>query len=177
MSGRSKHIVLIGFMGSGKSHIGKLLSSSLNLPFFDLDEEIVKVANAPISKIFEEKGEHYFRKLEQKMVLKYLNFKEPIILSTGGGTPCFFDNMDHILQNSFSFYLKVSRKNIFNRIHGDTNRPLVASKTKSELKQFIEVSLKAREDYYLKANQIIRAFDRPESIVKRMVRYLDKNDI
>ncbi|MDF1696885.1 MAG: shikimate kinase [Saprospiraceae bacterium] len=177
MSGRRTHIVLIGFMGSGKSTIGKVLAEKLKRPFVDLDESIVQQEGMSISTIFKEKGEDYFRIVEQNVLQSILSQERPIILSTGGGTPCFYDSMDIILSHSFSFYLKVGRKTILQRIQGDKLRPLIASKTKQQVKQFIDMSLQKREHYYLKANQVIRAFNSPQQVANRMLYYLDKKNV
>lgn len=171
MLGRRSHIVLIGFMGSGKSTIGKLLATRMERPFVDMDELIVQKEGKSIAKIFEEDGEEYFRTVESNVLNDCLASSIPSIISTGGGAPCFNDGMTKIRQGGFSFYLKVGKKILLDRIFNDSVRPLAMAKTKSELKQFIDRSLKNRESYYLKANQTIRAFGTPERIVNRMLYY------
>ncbi len=177
MSGKGSHIVLIGFMASGKSTIGRLLANRLGLSFKDTDYEVVKKEGDQISDIFKDKGESYFRKVESETLQTILEKEEPIVISTGGGAPCFLDGMNHIQKNSRSFYLKVGRATLLDRIEGDKTRPLALNKTKSELKQFIDSSLREREQYYKKANHIILAYDQPEKIVDRILRYLNKNQV
>lgn len=177
MSSRRIHIVLIGFMGSGKSTIGHLLASKLNRPLIDTDREVVEREKMSISAIFEQKGEKYFRKVEREVLLSALNSEIPAIISTGGGAPCFLDGMDYILRSSISFYLKVGRASLFSRIYGDKERPLVILKTKHELIQFIDLSLRKREAFYTRANKTILAYDNPDKIVERIIKYYNKEHI
>ncbi len=177
MSGTGLHIVLIGFMGSGKSTIGRLLADQLKSPFLDTDQEVIRNEGMPISEIFEQRGELYFRKVESDLLQCVLQSKNPSIISTGGGAPCFLDGMDYIKKNSFSFYLKVGRATLLERIEGDKSRPLAIDKTKQELKRFIKVSLREREKFYTRASQTILAYDQPEKIVDRMLKYLNKKEI
>lgn len=177
MSGKGSHIVLIGFMGSGKSTIGKLLSTHLKRPLIDTDLEIEKSEGRSIADIFEQEGEVYFRKIESKTLQDALQSKEAAIISVGGGAPCFLQGISYIKKYSFSFYLKVGRSVLLRRINGDKSRPLAGDKTKSELKQFIDKSLREREKFYKSANQTILAYDQPEMIVKRMLKYIDKEQI
>jgi len=94
----STKIILIGYMGSGKSVIGSKLSEALGIQFIDLDDAIESAEGTVISKIFESKGELYFRQLERKCLEQLLELPEPMVLSLGGGTPCYYDNMEFILQ-------------------------------------------------------------------------------
>lgn len=177
MSHRRLHIVLIGFMGSGKSTIGNLLAKSLNFPFIDLDSEIEKKVKMPISKIFSTKGESYFREVESVVLQEVLSSKIPSIIATGGGTPCYLGGMDFIQKYGFSFYLKVGKKRLLNRIFNDQSRPLIFNKTKKELEQFIDGSLKERGQFYRKANHTILAFDKPQNLVERILKHLDKSKL
>ncbi len=177
MSGKGLHIVLIGFMGSGKTTVAKILAERLGRPLLDTDQEVIDKEKMSIAEIFEQKGETYFRKTESEVLQSVLQSEKPSIISTGGGAPCFLKGMEYIQKNSFSFYLKVGRTTLLDRIAGDKSRPLAASKTKRELKKFIEVSLREREKFYLKANQTILAYDQPTKIVGRMLKYIDKEKI
>jgi len=174
MSYKGSHIVLVGFMGSGKSTIGKKLADALGLPFVDLDSKIIHQAGMSISDIFTQKGEAYFRILEKEVLDAVISSDRASVIATGGGTPCFYDNMDVILKNSYSFYLKVGRDALLDRISEDESRPLIIGKTKKELKQFIDLMLRKRASFYTKANQTVLAFGNPEKIVGRLVGYLDK---
>ena len=147
-------IVLVGFMGSGKSTVGKLLSERLSLPFLDLDEEIVKKTGMTIPTIFSKFGEDTFRELERETLLELLSAKECII-STGGGAPAYKDNMDKINKNAVSVYLEADFETLWDRISDDSNRPLVSlgKETVRELfekrKPFYEkAKIKVRTDIY-----------------------------
>ena len=150
-------IVLIGYMASGKSTIGKILAKKLNFPFIDLDDYISEAEHMSIPEIFSQKGEIYFRKIETKYLLEVLAKKGDFILSLGGGTPCYGNNMEIILNSSAaSFYLKASIPTITKRISdGKTTRPLVAHLSNEELPEFIGKHLFERQFYYLQSNHII----------------------
>jgi shikimate kinase len=177
MSHRRLHIVLIGFMGSGKSTIGLLLAKHLKMPFIDLDQIIEGQEKMKIFEIFAIKGEAYFRKIENELLKDLLNSDQPVVISTGGGAPCHLDGMESIQKDSISFYLKVGKKRLLTRIFNDSTRPLVATKTKSQLMEFIEVSLRERENIYKKANHILHAYDHPKKIMGRILKYLDKYNL
>ena len=177
MSGKGLHIVLIGFMGSGKSTIGKMLAQRLNRPLVDTDQEVENREGITIAKIFEEKGESYFRKIENDVLQSFLKSDTPSVIATGGGAPCFLDGMKYIGKYGYSFYLKVGRMTLLDRIEGDKSRPLAGHKTKSELKQFIDMSLSKREKFYKMANRTIQAINPPKALVTRILRYLDKEQI
>ena len=150
-------ITLIGYMGSGKSSIGKLLSKKINYRFLDLDEVIEEKGNLKISEIFKQYGEIYFRKLESKTLKDILETKDNIILSTGGGTPIFYDNMELILQNSISFYLQATPVTLAERLEsGKQNRPLIAHLSKTDLPEFIAKHLFERNPFYQKSKFIIK---------------------
>ncbi len=133
-------IVLVGFMGSGKSTVGKILSKKLSIPFRDLDFIIVKNTGMSIPEIFQNKGETAFRELERSFLLSELSRKANFILSTGGGTPAYKDNMEKINQSGISIFLYADFETLYRRISGDKNRPL-ASLSKKELKKLYEKRL------------------------------------
>ncbi|UII27727.1 shikimate kinase [Fulvivirga maritima] len=101
----NKNIVLIGMPGSGKTTVGKLLAKEMNLSFIDMDEEIVKNEGRSIAEIFSKEGENYFRQIECMTLQSILKSNEHCILSTGGGVPCFFDNMDFINEHALSIFI------------------------------------------------------------------------
>ena len=129
-------VVLLGYMASGKSAVGKLLAKDLKMQFIDLDSFIEEKENLTISELFNTKGEIYFRKKEGEYLQELLNLNENYIISLGGGTPCYGDNMEIIEKNSKSFYLNASINTIFNRLLGETSkRPLVATLGEENLKR------------------------------------------
>ena len=150
-------IVLVGYMGSGKSIVAKKLSERLKISFADLDFLIEKEANKPIKKIFDEKGELFFRKLEHKIFKEVLNQKEPIVISTGGGTPCYYDNYKlYDTKNCFSIYLKATIETLSKRLFIEKEkRPIIANFNREELENFIAPHLFERSFYYNKSKLII----------------------
>ncbi len=149
-------ITLTGYMGSGKSFIGKQLADRLSLPFFDLDSFIEEKEQQSIATIFKDKGQIYFRKREHETLLDVLKNQDNIILSLGGGTPCFYDNMDHINQNSVCFYLKSNITTLSKRLQKEKEqRPLIAHLQEGQLPEFIAKHLFERRPFYEKARYII----------------------
>lgn len=154
-------IVLMGYMASGKSAVGRLLAKVLDFQFVDLDEFIEEKESSTISEIFELKGEIYFRKKEGEYLQELLNSNEKKIISLGGGTPCYGNNIEIIENNSISFYLKASIYTIYERLMGETTkRPLVATVGKDNLKEFIAKHLFERDVYYNRANYKISVNDK-----------------
>ncbi len=142
-------------MGSGKTTVGKVLSRELKLPFYDLDWYIENRMHKSIHQIFNEKGEEGFRKIERNMLHEVAEF-ENVIISCGGGTPCFFDNIDYINQQGESIYLKCRPDILSAHLRmGKTIRPLLLNKTHEEVELFISEQLAQRENFYGKARHII----------------------
>jgi shikimate kinase len=152
-------IVLVGYMGSGKSSLGKALSKQYNIPFIDLDEYLEEQEGMSIPTIFETKGAIYFRKAETKALLDLSNRSDNFILSTGGGTPCYGTNMDVILSMTpHVFYLKLSVNSLAKRLEDtQSTRPLIATLDNSELAEFVGKHLFERTTYYNKSHHIISA--------------------
>lgn len=147
-------IILLGYMASGKSTIGRFLAEKKHIPFIDLDEYIEKREGKTVSEIFELKGEIYFRKQEHVFLKELLEKKEDFILSLGGGTPCYAGNMDVLLnfKNVKSVYLKTSINTIVDRLRNEkSQRPLVARLNKEELAEFVAKHLFERSYYYNQA--------------------------
>ncbi|WPO79207.1 shikimate kinase [Flavobacterium sp. KACC 22761] len=145
-----KKIVLLGYMGCGKSTIAQNLSKITNIPFLDLDTCIEKRANLSINEIFSKHGEVYFRKLEHEMFVELLKSSENYIIGLGGGTPCYANN-HLLLQNDdiVSVYLKASIDTLYNRlVHNKSKRPLIAEMNEEEMKEFIAKHLFDRSFYY-----------------------------
>lgn len=137
--------------GSGKSTVGKQLAERLELPFVDLDEEIEKQAGCSINELFSTRGETYFRKLENEALLKVVEGHEKAVIATGGGTPCFFDNLDIIKQNGTSLFINPSLQELMNRMLTDelTKRPKFAGE---EPKELLRKLYNERLDYYKQAD-------------------------
>lgn len=153
---QNKRIFLIGFMGVGKTTLGKKLANKTKLPFFDIDQEIEKVSDLSINMIFEKYGEVYFRKEETKMLNKLINNYPEAIISVGGGLPCFNDNMKLMNRAGLTCYLQRPAKELFHRLkNSKENRPLLTGKSDAELLQYIEVKLLEREVFYSKAKIIV----------------------
>ncbi len=148
-----KKIILLGYMGCGKSTIAKLLANSTSFSYLDLDEIIEKNENASVKNIFSEKGEIYFRKLEHQILEKLINNQESFILSLGGGTPCYSNNHEFLKSsNVISIYLKASVETLYDRLlYSNSERPLIANKNPEEMKEFIAKNLFDRSYYYNQA--------------------------
>jgi shikimate kinase len=145
-----KKIILLGYMGCGKSTIANKLSGMIQIPYVDLDEYIEKKTNLTINQIFENHGEIYFRKLEHTFFAELLNLPEQIIIGLGGGTPCYANNHELLIGDGVtSIYLKASIDTLFNRlVSNKSKRPLIADKSDDEMKEFIAKHLFDRSFYY-----------------------------
>lgn len=151
---KASKIFLIGFMGSGKSTTGRRLASLLGWSFIDLDELIENSEGMKIPKIFSDKGEDYFRDLESE-ALQSLGSVSKVVISTGGGTPCFGGNMDYMLNSGLTIYLKMSPAQLNSRlINAPEERPLITNIDKTRLEDFIIEKLAQRETWYNKAEII-----------------------
>lgn len=165
---KDKLIFLIGFMGSGKSHEGKLLSHHLGIPFIDLDAWIEEKEAQSITTIFSEKGELVFREKEQDALRKVYqllsdsqhdaagHIKYKGIVATGGGAPCFFDNMNWMNEHGLTIWLNLPETILAERLKNEkSKRPLIAGKTDQELKVFIADKLSERSRFYQMASMHI----------------------
>ncbi|HTF82776.1 MAG TPA: shikimate kinase [Cytophagales bacterium] len=149
-------IYLIGITGCGKSTLGKSLAKSLGYEFIDLDDYIINKQGKSIDLIFEESGEAYFRKLEQE-ALHQLKGKKKVI-STGGGAPCFFDNMDFMNTQGKTIWLNPDPEVVTDRLlsaPNSENRPLIKGKTREQIQEFIKQKLQERQKFYSRAEVII----------------------
>ncbi|WP_166965466.1 shikimate kinase [Yeosuana marina] len=170
-------VILIGYMASGKSTIGKILAEKLHYDFIDLDSYIESNEGISVQNIFKNKGEIYFRKLETLFLNEIIDTKNNVILSLGGGTPCYGKNMS-IIQNAShvkSFYLKASISFLVNRLKTrKSKRPLIAHlETEDELTEFIGKHLFERAPYYEQANFKISIDNKSRNkIAKEIVSYL-----
>lgn len=152
-------ITLIGMPASGKSFIGKKLADSLEWAFIDLDLEIEKQEKKTIPMIFEDYGEDYFRKSEQKALQQVLK-KQHLILATGGGTPCFFDNLKKMKEKSQCVFLAADKTKILERVlKKPKQRPLFGQISKEEIQGKINLMHKNRISFYQKADLIVKIAD------------------
>jgi shikimate kinase len=146
-----KRIILIGYMGSGKTTVGRALAKELDLPFYDLDWYIESRMRKKISQIFAERGEEGFRLIERNMLHEVAEF-EDVVVSCGGGTPCFFDNIDYLNQQAQVIYLRCTPEVLHQHLlMGRGDRPLLKGKTPEELIDYIREQLAYREQFYQKA--------------------------
>jgi len=153
-------IILIGYMGSGKSTVGRMLAQKHNLLFEDLDDVIAHDAAASITELFIEKGAKSFRELEHLTLTKVLNNAANKVISLGGGAPCYYDNMALVATTTpHVFYLNASHKTLAQRLFPERRgRPLIAhAETEEDLQSFIAKHLFERQSFYRQANHIISA--------------------
>jgi len=148
-------IYLIGYMGSGKSTLGRELASRLNLSFLDMDQFIEERYLKTVPDIFREEGEIRFREKEQAC-LREISVMEDVVVATGGGAPCFFDNMEFMNLTGCCVFLDVEPGELVIRLkRGDVIRPLIQEKPAEELVQTIEEMMRRRRPFYEKARYII----------------------
>lgn len=173
-----KSIIIIGYMGAGKTTVGKALAKELGEMFYDLDWYIESRMRKTVKQIFDEIGEEGFRKIERNMLHEVAEF-ENVVVSCGGGTPCFFDNMDYMNQLGETIYLKASPETLHTHLKmGKGVRPLLLNKTPEEVEIFIREQLKLREPFYNKAKHIIDInvmddFDKINGMVQQIRKMLN----
>ena len=149
-------IFLVGYMGSGKSTAGKIIAEKLGMQFADLDEHVEQENGQSISEIFEKEGEEHFRELEHNALKSFFE-PDNIIISTGGGTPCFYDNMDLMNRNGITVYIKMSVDSLVERLaNAKHKRPLIKDMSEFDLRSFISTNLEKRESFYLKAQYKVK---------------------
>lgn len=173
-----RSIIIIGYMGAGKTTVGKALAKELGVMFYDLDWYIESRMRKTVKQIFDEIGEEGFRKIERNMLHEVAEF-ENVVVSCGGGTPCFFDNMDYMNQLGETIYLKASPETLHTHLKmGKGVRPLLLNKTPEEVEIFIREQLKLRETFYNKAKHIIDInvmddFDKINGMVEQIRKMLN----
>ena len=152
-------IFLIGYMGSGKTTVGRILARQYGIEHIDLDWRIEQRFHTKISDMFAEIGEDGFRRRERNM-LQEIMCMEDVVVSLGGGTPCFFDNMEQMNSAGYTIYLQCNIGVLVERImRSQAKRPIVANKTKDELEVFVAEHLAEREKFYLKAQYVWNAVE------------------
>ena len=150
-----QRIIIIGYMGAGKTTVGKALAKALGLDFYDLDWYIESRMRKTVPQLFAERGESGFREIEHRLLHEVAEF-EDVVISCGGGTPCFFDNIDYMNQQGETVYLKATPDVLYGHLKmGRTVRPLLLNKTPDEVKDFVSRQLAEREPFYTKAKHVI----------------------
>lgn len=152
-----KRIFLIGYMGAGKTTVGKQLASRMGLSFVDLDLYIEGRYHKSVRELFATRGEDAFREIERKMLHEVAEF-EDVLISTGGGSPCFFDNMEFMNQVGKTVYLRVSVEELTKRLEMcKQTRPVLQNRTGESLYRFIDENIRKREPYYKQASVVFDA--------------------
>ena len=150
-----RRIIIIGYMGAGKTTVGRALAAELGLEFYDLDWYIESRMRKTVKQLFDEVGEEGFRKIEHNMLHEVAEF-ENVVISCGGGTPCFFDNMAYMNQQGDTVYLKANPGILYKHLKmGKSVRPLLLNKTPEEVQVFITEQLADREPYYSRAKYTV----------------------
>jgi shikimate kinase len=150
-------VFLIGMMGSGKTTLGRQLAANLQSPFVDLDEYIEKKEQSTIAELFEKYGPEHFRVLEREALENLVSEDADAVIATGGGTPCFYDNIAFINKHGKSIFLDVTKEEILKRLFASDlySRPLLTGKSNQELKDFIDKTLVHRRPFYEQATFIL----------------------
>jgi len=151
-------IFLVGFMGCGKSTKAKQLANLLNCPVIDIDAVIVEQQQMSIADYFAANGEAAFRQLENEM-LKSFEYPDTCVVATGGGLPCYFDNMEWMNQNGITVYLEMTPPQLVSRLHNRDKRPLLKGMDDEQLLAFIIGKLEERNVFYRQAQLVINSFD------------------
>ena len=167
-------IFLVGYMGSGKSTIASVLANLLDMEAIDTDVWIEQKYGRSIPNIFEVDGEEKFREMERICLESILKSKGDLLVATGGGLPCFSDNMHFINDHAISVYLMVSIKDIVDRIKG-SKRPLVVNRTKKSLTAYVRNHLGTRRQYYQQAHIKVWNTDTPEKVAERIIKKIKRS--
>ncbi len=149
------HLYVTGFMGVGKTTFGKQVANTLQLPFMDTDMLVEQIANKSIAAIFENEGETYFRDLEAN-VLRSIDQRKKAVIATGGGLPCYHNNMDFMNKHGFTLYLRASEAFIYNRLmQAKSPRPLLNGLNQEQTKAFIHKTLELRSGFYMQSKMVV----------------------
>jgi len=170
-------VFLVGFMGSGKSTIGRYISSDMKWRFIDMDDYFEKKHQCTIKEFFAKHGEDQFRVAENEVV-RELTSLENVVIATGGGAPCYYDNMDIMNAAGLTIYIDVQPSDLANRLKkAKANRPLLADKSDDELLQYIESKLAERESHYRKAHMVVDGENLPFSTYKTLIQMFPEENL
>jgi shikimate kinase len=170
-------IFLTGFMGAGKSMVGEQLAGMLNCAFFDLDREVEFLEGCSIQELFDLRGEEQFRRIEGEVLKKLCLSNDSFVLSTGGGTPCYNDQMKYMNEQGLTVYLNVPLDILMERlIHAKDSRPMISNRRGQELKSFIQKLFLSRETCYAKALiEIKSGSEAATELAQRIIEKLGKS--
>jgi len=174
-------IILIGYMGAGKTTVGKALARELGLPFYDLDWYIESRRHKTVQQLFAEQGEEAFRKIEKALLHELAEF-EDVVISCGGGTPCFFDNIDYMNQQGQVVYLKATPEVLYRHLSmARVERPLLKGKSSEELMAHITAQLAQREPFYSKARykldvSLLDNYEKIQTTISQLIELLQATD-
>jgi shikimate kinase len=166
-----RKVILIGYMGSGKSVVSKKLAQQIGISVVELDEMIEEKCKISVEEVFSTKGELFFRTLEHQLFLELLSNDEDVVISTGGGTPCYYNNHELLNgENSVSIYLKASIDTLYTRLLKEKQkRPLIKNLDDNEIKEFIAKHLFDRSFYYNQATFKVNVDDKsPDEIANEI---------
>lgn len=166
-----KKVFLVGYMGVGKTTLGKRIAKVLNIPSFDLDEEIIKHEGKSINEMFANVGEHRFRELESRLLKDFCQRKEAFVLSTGGGTAASHGNMETMKSAGKVVWLDLSVEKILSRLSQSADRPLLKDVAPEDRKAFIKTHFAERQPQYQKAHI---KFDASDVNAKKLKELIDK---
>jgi len=157
-------------MGCGKTHWGKILSEKLHVPFFDLDEEVIKHEGKSINEIFATDGEEYFRLLEKDVLHIITEYNENFVMACGGGTPCYYNNIDYMNREGITVWLNTSIDTLYQRLIGEKDkRPLIKDLSENQLRSYIAKKFSDRKIYYEQASIVIDEEPAPlDKIIERI---------
>lgn len=149
-------VFLIGFMASGKSTVGKKLANKIGLPFIDLDNYIEEKFNTTIRVLMNDKGQDVFREIERDTLKSVIEENKSAVISTGGGTPCYFDNMERMKSSGETIYIELDIPTLVDRLmHSKKDRPLIWGKTREDLTVYAKDLLEKRDAFYKQAKHIV----------------------
>lgn len=173
-SNKDNRIFLIGYMGAGKTTIGQQLAERLGYKFLDMDHVIEEKMQRSVSQIFSEKGEEEFRRLEREC-LEEISTEQNVVVATGGGAPCFYDNMERMNAYGLTVYLCLSPEQLQERLElsHKNKRPLLAQREGEELLDFIRQNLSEREPFYRKAALVVSGTD--EEMFQQILSFLSRH--
>lgn len=165
-------IFLVGYMGSGKTTVGKLLAEQLGIAFVDSDQWIEEDQGVNVADLFDDRGEQAFRQLERDAIEAITSAYIEVVVATGGGLPCYRDNMARLNELGTTVYLLASIATIIRRIRGTTDRPLLAGRSDKEARHFVRQHLRGRRQYYRQACHIVRSLGSPKEVIRRITNKL-----